>query len=88
MNLDRLGHYFTPRGAGDGTVTGGCQTALVCGPADVADEIASDADPIFVNLHVWRVDGVDLGSRENVPVTVPAEGSDSFHLTADCPWHR
>ena len=93
MNLVRLGHYFTPRGSGDGLVEGACQTALVCGPGDVAEhnEVtlgSGDTGPLVVNLHIWRHDGVSLGVREGVPVAEPADGGDSFHLSGDCPWKK
>lgn len=88
MNLVRLGHYFTPRGSGDGLVEGACQTALVCGPGNVAEQEAVPDFPIAVNLHVWRHDGVSLGARGSVPVSEPTDGGDSFHLSSYCPWRR
>lgn len=86
MNLVRLGHYFTPRGSGDGLVEGACQTALVCSVDEEEPRIGTEDRTVTVA--VWRQDGVALTPRESIPVIPPSEGEDSFHLSADCPWKR
>lgn len=85
MNIVRLGHYFTPRGAGDGTVEGACQTALVCG---VDEDPRAGTEDETVTLAVWRHDGIALTPRTGIPVIPPNESEDSFHLSGDCPWKR
>lgn len=90
MNLVRLGHYFTPSGEleADGTPSGACQTALVCG--------VEDGDGLEVNLQVWEHNGDSLGNRQGVTVLDKAQAQDkewagtgaSFHLSGDCPFGR
>lgn len=83
MNLGRIGHYHVP-----GVLSGSCQTALVTGPADVAEVAA-------VNLAVWQHDG-EPERHLGVPIESSASGDHaaavrdeaSFHLATDCPYGR
>lgn len=90
LTLVRLGHYFTPNGAteSDGTPSGSCQTALICG--------FSDTDNLEANLQVWKHDGESLGNRLGIPVLDKyqaqtaewAANGASFHLSGECPFNR